>query len=109
MRRAAAASILAASFAAIAVGAAAMPAGAAGQPTCSDTLGIAVHGQHVIADYVSALHGDLAWPPAGVVGEAVAGEGADVPGGPGPGFHFDFGFAAGASFCTDSQSPGIHL
>lgn len=84
---------------------------AAGTPTCSDTLGIAVHGQHVVADYVMGVdHGDLSWPPSGgVVGDAVAGEGAQVPGGPGPGFHFPNGVAPGASFCNGSSSPGIHL
>jgi hypothetical protein len=34
-----------------------------------------------------------------VVGGAVAGSGAAVPGGPGPGFHCPNGFAPGASFC----------
>lgn len=81
------------------------------EPTCSDTLGIEVHGQHVIADYVTGLHGDLDWPPSGqAVGESVQENGGAVlPGGPGPGFHFPNDFAPGASFCTDSQSPGTHL
>lgn len=81
------------------------------EPTCSETLGIEVHGQHVIADYVTGLHGDLDWPPDGSeIGETVADNGGVVtPGGPGPGFHFPNGFAPGASFCTDSQSPGTHL
>lgn len=79
-------------------------------PTCSSTLGIAVHGQHVVGDYVTGIgHDELGWPPAGQVGTAVAGSGALVPGGPGPGFHFPNGFAPGASFClSQSQSPGFH-
>lgn len=82
---------------------------AAHGPTCSDTLGIAVHGQHIVGDYV--IGGGLTeWPPkGGVVGGAVGGSGAAVPGGPGPGFHFPNGFAPGASFCNDSNSPGVHL
>jgi hypothetical protein len=82
-------------------------------PTCSGTLGIAVHGQHVVGDYVSGIGGaNLDWPPkGGVVGEATGGEGAAIPGGPGPGFHFvqDPPFAPGASFClSQSKSPGVH-
>lgn len=82
---------------------------AAHDPTCSDTLGIAVHGQHIVGGYV--IGGGLTeWPPkGGVVGDAVGGSGAAVPGGPGPGFHFPNGFAPGASFCNDSNSPGVHL
>jgi hypothetical protein len=67
-------------------------------PTCSDFEGLGVenHGQHVLRDYV--------------MGEADnAKGGAILPGGPGPGYHFPNGFAPGASFCTDSQSPGIHV
>ena len=80
---------------------------AAADPTCASTLGIAVHGQHIVADYVTGLHGDLSWPPAGQVG---GGGGAALPGGPGPGFHFPLGFAPGASFCNEqSKSPGLHL
>lgn len=89
---------------------AAIPAAvAAHDPTCSGTLGIDVHGQHVVGDYV--MGGGLgSWPPAGgVVGDAVGGNGAAVPGGPGPGFHFPNAFAPGASFCNDSNSPGTHL
>lgn len=89
-----------------------VPSGAqAGEPTCSGTLGIAVHGQHVVGDYVSGIgHEALGWPPAGgAVGKAVAGSGAAIPGGPGPGFHFPNGFSPGASFCLEqSQSPGSH-
>lgn len=80
-------------------------------PTCSDLLGIDVHGQHIVGDYVSGIgHGDLEWAPSGgVVGEAVSTRrGVAVRGGPGPGFHFEYGFAPGASFCNDSNSPGLH-
>ncbi|HET7702816.1 MAG TPA: hypothetical protein VFK35_05410 [Candidatus Limnocylindrales bacterium] len=79
--------------------------------TCSDVefLAIDVHGMHVVRDYV--MGGGLTeWPPkGGVVGAAVGGSGASLPGGPGPGFHFPNGIAPGASFCTDSNSPGLHL
>lgn len=81
-------------------------------PTCSDTLGIEVHGQHIIGDYVTGIgHEQLDWPPkGGVVGSTVsANGGVVVAGGPGPGFHFPNDFAPGASFCNDSQSPGTHL
>ena len=84
-----------------------VPAAQAHDSTCSSTLGIDVHGQHVVRDYVMGA-GSLEWPPSGV-GEAIGGEGAATPGGPGPGFHFPNGFAPGASFCTGSKSPGIHL
>jgi hypothetical protein len=85
--------------------------GAAAEPTCSDFFGIAVHGQHIVGDYVTGIgHDELGWPPAGQVGAAVAGEGPAVPGGPGPGFHFPNGFAPGASFCNpQSQAPGFHV
>ena len=81
------------------------------QPTCSGTLGIAVHGQHIVGDYITGLAAGLTWPPSGgVVGSAIAGSGAVTPGGPGPGFHFIEGFSPGASFCLDqSQAPGVHL
>jgi hypothetical protein len=81
----------------------------AGTPTCSSTLGIAVHGQHVVGDYVTRIgHDALGWPPdGGEVGSAVAGSGATTPGGPGPGFHFLNEIPPGASFCVDSQSPGF--
>ena len=84
---------------------------AAATPTCSSTLGIAVHGQHIVGDYVTGLgHENISWPPSGEVGQTVAGEGPAIPGGPGPGFHFPNGFSPGASFCLDqSQSPGTHL
>lgn len=81
-------------------------------PTCSDTLGIQVHGQHVIGDYVTGIgHDELDWPPTGSdIGDIIAANGGVVvPGGPGPGFHFENGVAPGASFCTDSRSPGAHL
>lgn len=89
------------------------PAFAEGTPTCSDSPllgGIAVHGQHIIRDYVTGGGAATTWPPGGgEVGESIAGSGAVVPGGPGPGFHFPNGFAPGASFCnTQSQSPGSH-
>ncbi len=86
------------------------PAAAAG-PTCSDVLGVAVHGQHVVGDYITGIgHENLAWPPKGSVGDAIRGEGAVLPGGPGPAFHFAKGFAPGASFCVlQSQSPGFHV
>lgn len=83
---------------------------AAHDPTCADfaPLGIVVHGQHVVRDYVTG--GQLSgWPASGGVGQYVAGTGAALPGGPGPSFHFPNNFAPGASFCTDSQSPGAHF
>lgn len=104
--RVAAVVVLAASFAVMA----SHPASADG-PTCSGTLSIANHGQHIVGDYVTGIgHDSLGWPPSGSdVGDAVAGKGAAVPGGPGPGFHFPNGFAPGASFCLDqSRSPGLH-
>lgn len=81
-------------------------------PTCSDTLGIAVHGQHIVGDYVTGIGmANLDWPPSDQnIGQLVSENGgAAVPGGPGPGFHFPNGIAPGASFCNDSQSPGTHL
>lgn len=84
----------------------------AGQPTCSNVLDIDVHGQHVVGDYVTGIgHDELGWPPKGRdIGEATAANGgAAVPGGPGPGFHFEHDVAPGASFCTDSHSPGRHF
>lgn len=104
---------LAAAAAAVLIGA----AGSAGanppenaRPTCADLMGIDVHGQHVVGDYVTGLGHELEWSPGGGgVGEAVADNGgAYLPGGPGPSFHFEFGFAPGASFCNDSRSPGLH-
>lgn len=87
-----------------------VPTSASAAPTCSDTLGISNHGQHVVGDYVTGIgHDPMGWPPAGQVGATVAANGgAAVPGGPGPGFHFVHGFAPGASFCTGSNSPGLH-
>jgi hypothetical protein len=84
---------------------------AAAGPTCSDfeALAIEVHGQHVIRDYVSGGALGQEWPPRGV-GSLIAGSGAALPGGPGPGFHFPNGFAPGASFClSQSHSPGFHV
>lgn len=96
---------------ALTLGALVAPAAvSAGEPTCSDTLGITVHGQHVVGMYVVDME-QLAlpyWPPTGGVGQYIAGEGASLPGGPGPAFHFKEGFAPGASFCNDSNSPGLH-
>lgn len=84
-------------------------AAGAATPTCSDTIAVEVHGQHVVADYVMGTHG-ITWPPTGgIVGDAIGGSGAAVPGGPGPGYHFPASIAPGASFCTDSRSPGTHL
>jgi hypothetical protein len=83
---------------------------AAHESTCTSSIGTEVHGQHVLGLYV--VGGQLAldsWPPAGGVGQYIAGEGAALPGGPGPAFHFPNGFAPGASFCTDSSSPGLHF
>jgi hypothetical protein len=87
-------------------------ANAADQPTCSSELGIVVHGQHIVGDYITGIgHQNLDWPPSGgVVGDAVGGNGPVVVGGPGPGFHFPNGFAPGASFCIDqAQSDGLHF
>ena len=84
---------------------------ASAAPTCAGTLDIANHGQHVVGDYVTGIgHESLAWPPSGgVVGQETGGEGAALPGGPGPGFHFPNEVAPGASFClSQSQSPGAH-
>jgi hypothetical protein len=103
--------VVAAAAAASVVAMAAPAAAAPGAPTCSTTLGISVHGQHVVGDYVTGIgHDALGWPaPGGVVGAAVsANRGAVVPGGPGPGYHFRYGVAPGASFCTASRSPGVH-
>lgn len=83
---------------------------AAHGPTCSDLDGFAiVHGQHVVRDYVSGGALGAQWPPVGL-GSMIAGSGAVLPGGPGPGFHFLNGFAPGASFCnSQAQSPGFHV
>lgn len=95
-----------------------LPAGAwaqtgNGTPTCSDStaVDVDVHGQHVIGDYVAGIgHSVLDWPPSGGgIGQVVGdNRGVAVKGGPGPGFHFENEppIAPGASFCTDSQSPG---
>ena len=98
--------------AAVILGCASSAGAQQGTPTCSDVLDIDVHGHHVVADYVTGIGHDTmtSWPPSGrQVGAAVkANRGAATPGGPGPGFHFPNGFAPGASFCTDSNSPGWH-
>lgn len=82
---------------------------AAATPTCSAQMGIAVHGEHVVSDYVVGEHGT--WPPAGAdIGAAVKGRGAAVPGGPGAHGHLPAEIAPGASFCvTQSQAPGFHF
>lgn len=101
-----------AAFLAIASVSTAGSSASAAEPTCSNVLDIAVHGEHIVGDYVTGIgHGDLAWPPrGGVVGRAVAGEGVALAGGPGPGFHFPNDFAPGASFCNaQSKSPGSHV
>jgi hypothetical protein len=83
------------------------PAAAAGNPTCAEMMGIANHGEHVLGLYV--VGGSLAlgyWPPTGGIGQYIGGTGADLPGGPGPTFHFLNGFQPGASFCVPgAQSP----
>ncbi len=86
---------------------------ASGDPTCSDLFEGYPHGYHVIADYVTGLgsellgHDGIDWPPAGgFVGEAVAGSGAALPGGPGPGFHFPNDVPPGASFCNPQAQSG---
>lgn len=82
------------------------------EPNCATTLGIANHGEHIVADYVAGIGRDnMAWPPADGIGVTVAANGgADTPGAPGPGSHFINGIAPGASFCiARSQSPGAHF
>lgn len=87
------------------VGLGATTAGAAGSPTCSDVLDIAVHGEHVVADYVMGDgHDVVEWQPAGVVGSAVAGSGAAIHGGP---KHEGLpGVGPGASFCIERAHTG---
>ena len=76
----------------------------AGEPTCSAFFeGPGPHGVHVRDAYVTG-------------GDANAAGGAILPGGPAAFGHFLAGdppgsapVAPGASFCTGSQSPGIHL
>ena len=59
---------------------------------------IANHGEHVTRHYVFGHDGTNA---AG---------GAELPGGPGPAFHFENGIAPGASFCLpQSKSFGFHF
>jgi hypothetical protein len=84
---------------------------ASAHPACSEEVGIAVHGEHIVGDYVTGLGGigpgGIEWPPAGQVGAAVqVNGGAAVPGGPGPGFHFTIdGLPPGASFCNAQAHP----
>ncbi len=99
--RLSAAAILAASLGAILAAGLALPGGAAAHggenSTCADVvvLGIHVHGDHVIRDYVKG--------PDGEVGH---GEGAALPGGPGAHGHFTVpGLAPGASFCNSQAHP----
>ena len=91
-------------------------AASAGEPTCTQFEGLDNHGEHVVGDYVSGIGGydfgnNLGWPPDGsLVGDTVSGNGgAYIPGGPGPGSHFIWGGAPGASVCVDSESPGLHF
>jgi hypothetical protein len=80
---------------------------AAATPTCSDStmIDVAVHGEHVLEDYLTGTA--IEWPPAGQVGTAIPSDGPVYPGGPAAGWHFDFGVAPGASFClSQSRSPG---
>lgn len=101
--------LISAATAAVLALAMAIPA-AAHEATCYDEIGSNVHGQHVLGLYVvgDALN-YATWPPKGGVGTYIAGEGAAMPGGPGPTFHMANGIAPGASFCTDSNSPGVHF
>jgi hypothetical protein len=104
--------VLAATAVVILVAFAAAPVAADEGPTCSGELGIDVHGQHIVGDYITGIgHENLDWAPSGgVVGGSIAGKGVVVAGGPGPGFHFVNGFAPGASFCIDgANSPGVHF
>jgi hypothetical protein len=66
------------------------------EPTCAeDSIGLNIdqHGDHIVRDYV-----------IGADGTGPAGEGAEIPGGPGPRFHFAKDIPPGASFCTGAQS-----
>lgn len=86
----------------------ATPSAAAGDPTCSDSvLNVEVHGQHVVRDYVTGGEIGNEWPPRSMR-DMVDNDGAAVPGGPGPGFHFQIGVPPGASFCVDSQSWHVY-
>lgn len=67
--------------------------------TCVELIGV-IHGHHVVRDYV--VGGALDWPPAGQVD---ASGGAAHPGGP-VRTHLEADVPPGASFCTDSNSPG---
>ena len=80
--------------------------GAAGSPTCSDVLDIAVHGEHVVADYVmGAGHDVVDWPPAGAVGAAVSGS-DESPVRGGPRHEGLVGVGPGASFCIEQGRSG---
>lgn len=103
---------IAVAAATIAVGAGAILAGAApagATPTCAGVGGLVNHGQHIVGAYVVGVGGlgsSLEWAPAGSVGSAIGGSGASLPGAAGRKQH---AAAPGASFCTDSASPGAHL
>lgn len=80
-------------------------------PTCSDieALGLVNHGEHIVADYVSGIgRNTFDWPPSeeDVGGTTGGNRGAVKPGGAS---HPSGHLAPGASFCTDSNSPGTHL
>lgn len=68
-------------------------------PTCSDIGPWANHGGHVTGDYVDPPG------PDGIKPAAPAGD----PGVRGAPAHPELPFAPGASFCLDSNSPGVHL
>jgi hypothetical protein len=81
------------------------------EPTCAGLGGIAVHGEHVVGDYVTGTGGifgtEMSWPPAGEVGTAIRDNGGvAVAGGPAAGGHFGVpGLAPGASFCNTNAHP----
>lgn len=99
-------------FAIAAVAATASTAFAAGTPTCGgldlhgDGNVLAVHGHHVVRDYVTG-EATMTWPPSGQVD---ASGGAAEPGGPSHHFLREDGIfvAPGASFCvSQAKSPGF--
>jgi hypothetical protein len=84
---------------------------AADGPTCEGYKDVANHGEHVIEDYVlGAVDGGPViddWSTKRGIGDVVGpAGGAAVPGGPGPGFHFDVGAPPGASFCNPQAHSG---
>lgn len=86
----------------LSISAAPASVGAEALPTCAELLDIENHGQHIIRDYVTG--GISTWPPTDVGSTTGGARGAELPGGPGPGFHFPNGYPPGASFCVDSRS-----